>query len=94
MQHEQSRDAAWGKVRSATELGRRLADGRQSQDLTQGDLANWLGVDRTTVLRLEAGKVGQIDRLFDILGVLGLDLVVVPRAARVTVEPASGQTPT
>lgn len=91
MQHEQARDAAWGKVRSASELGRRIADGRQGHHLTQGDLADWVGVDRTTVLRLEAGRVGQIDRLFDVLAILGLDLVVVPRTARITVEPASGQ---
>ena len=59
--------------------------------MTQGDLAAWLGVDRTTVLRMEAGRVSQIDRLFDVLGVLGLDLVVVPRTARVIVEPTPDQ---
>ena len=94
MQHDQPKTPAWGKVRSASELGQRIADGRQEQSLTQGELAGCLGVDRTTVLRLEAGKASQIDRLFDILGLLGLDLVVVPRTARVVVEPPSGQSST
>ncbi|MGL4175336.1 MAG: helix-turn-helix transcriptional regulator [Dermatophilaceae bacterium] len=85
------RTPAWSKVRSAADLGRRLAAERKGQRLTQGDLAAWVGVDRTTVLRMEAGKVGQIDRLFDVLGVLGLDLVAVPRTARVVVEPADDQ---
>jgi transcriptional regulator with XRE-family HTH domain len=93
MQHDEPFSPQWGKVRSASELGHRISDGRRHQNLTQGDLANWLGVDRTTVLRLEAGKVGQINRLFDILGVLGLDLVVVPRTARVVVEPVTDQPP-
>ena len=91
MQHDQPSTPPWGKVRSAGELGHRIANGRQEQRLTQGELADWLGVDRTTVLRLEAGKASQIDRLFDILGLLGLDLVVVPRTARVIVESPSGQ---
>jgi len=94
MQHEQFPAPVWGKVRSARELGQRIADGRQEQSFTQGDLADWLGVDRTTVLRLEAGKASQIDRLFDILGLLGLDLVVVPRTAHVVVESPQGQLPT
>lgn len=91
MQQDQPSTPAWGKVRSAGELGQRIADSRQDQGLTQGELADWLGVDRTTVLRLEAGKASQIDRLFDILGILGLDLVVVPRTARLVVEPPNGQ---
>jgi transcriptional regulator with XRE-family HTH domain len=94
MQLDQSSAQPWGKVRSADELGRHIARGRRAQHLTQGDLATWLGVDRTTVLRLEAGKAGQIDRLFDALGLLGLDLVLVPRTARVVVEPTSDQPPT
>jgi transcriptional regulator with XRE-family HTH domain len=91
MQPDPPPTPVWGKVRSAGELGHRIAEGRQEQSLTQGELADWLGVDRTTVLRFEAGKASQIDRLFDILGLLGLDLVVVPRTARVIVEPPSGQ---
>ncbi len=93
MQHDEPPTLPWGKVRSASELGDRIAEGRHDQNLTQGDLANWLGVDRTTVLRLEAGRVGQINRLFDIIGILGLDLVVVPRSARVVVEPATDHPP-
>ncbi|MGL5864079.1 MAG: helix-turn-helix transcriptional regulator [Phycicoccus sp.] len=86
--------ATWSTLRSAGELGRRVADARRDQNLTQGDLAAWLGVDRTTVIRLEAGRVSQLDRLFDVLGVLGLDLVAVPRTAKVVVEAADDQPPT
>lgn len=81
---------SWGKVRSAGDLGQWVAQGRQGQRLTQAELADWLGVDRTTVIRLEAGTVSQIARVFDALGVLGLDLVVVPRGTTVHVEPLSG----
>ena len=91
MQLDDAQVPGWGKVRSARDLGGRIASGRQSQHLTQGDLAAWLGVDRTTVVRLEAGKVGQLDRLFDVLGVLGLDLALVPRSARIIVEPAQDE---
>lgn len=91
MQRDDQEALSWATVRSAQELGTRLASRRQGQNLTQSELAGWLGVDRTTVLRMEAGKVSQIDRLFDVLGVLGLDLVVVPRTARVIVEPADGE---
>ncbi|MGL4743953.1 MAG: helix-turn-helix transcriptional regulator [Dermatophilaceae bacterium] len=88
------RPTTWSTLRSAGDLGRRVADARREQSLTQGDLAAWLGVDRTTVIRLEAGKVSQLDRLFDVLGVLGLDLIAVPRTARVVVETADDQSPT
>ena len=77
----------WGKVRSSIELGQRIATARQDQDLTQSDLASWIAVDCTTVVRLEKGRVGQIERLFEVLGTLGLDVVVVPRNARVVVTP-------
>lgn len=90
MQLPQNGAPDWATVRSARQLGDRIASGRHSHDLTQSDLAAWLGVDRTTILRMEAGRVSQIDRLFEVLGVLGLDLVVVPRTARVIVEPADG----
>lgn len=90
MQREELSAHSWGKVRSSGELGQWVAQGRQGQGLTQAELADWLGVDRTTVVRLEAGTVSQIARVFDALGVLGLDLVVVPRGTSVHVEPLSG----
>lgn len=91
MQQEWQPLASWGRVRSSGDLGDWVAQGRRRQGLTQAELAEWLGVDRTTVVRLEAGAVSQIARVVDALGVLGLDLVVVPRGTSVHVESVSGQ---
>ena len=81
-------------MRSTAELGERIASRRQDNNLTQADLAEWLAVDRTTVVRLEQGKATQLDRLFDVIAILGLDLVVVPRNSRVVVEPPVDPRPT
>ncbi|HEY8543502.1 MAG TPA: XRE family transcriptional regulator [Acidimicrobiales bacterium] len=43
-------------VRSPAELGGRIAEAREVSGLTQAALAERLGVDRTSVVRLEAGQ--------------------------------------
>jgi transcriptional regulator with XRE-family HTH domain len=76
----------WQRARGAVGLGSALRRLREARGWTQSDLAELLGVDRTTVIRLEAGRNPAVRRLVDALSLLGADLLVVPRGARVTVE--------
>ncbi|QSB15405.1 helix-turn-helix domain-containing protein [Natronosporangium hydrolyticum] len=78
----------WRRARDARGLGQHIATLRRERRMTQAELAQWLGVDRTTVVRLEAGNLRAVKRLTEALSVLGADLVVVPREAQVTVEAA------
>jgi len=85
----------WRRVHDARELGGTVADLRKRRGMTQEELADWLSVDRTTVIRLEAGALQALHRLMAALSVLGADLVVADRSARVVVtEPDPGQSPT
>ena len=79
----------WRRVHTAAELGAAVAEQRKRSGMSQQELAEWLGVDRTTVIRLEAGSVGALARLMTALSALGADLVVVDRAAAVTVSDTS-----
>lgn len=81
--------AQWRRVHEARGLGVAVAALRRAQGLTQQELSEWLGVDRSTVVRLEAGDAAQLRRLMDALSVLGADLVVVERTAQVTVTDQS-----
>ncbi len=81
---------SWRRVHDAHGLGRALAGLRRDSGMSQAELAEWLGVDRTTVVRMESGSLGALERLTAALAVVGADLVVVPRQAGVTVTPPSG----
>ena len=54
------------------EMGRRLAQYRLNQNLSQVELAELAGVGRNTVLRLEAGESVQTANLVRVLRALGL----------------------
>ena len=82
--------AQWRRVHEAQGLGAAIAQLRRDHGLTQEALSEWLGVDRSTVLRMEAGDAAQLRRLMDALSVLGADLVVVERTAHVTVTDEAG----
>jgi DNA-binding XRE family transcriptional regulator len=79
----------WRRVHDAAELGQSLAEFRKERGMSQQDLAGWLGVDRTTVIRLESGSLGALSRFTDALAVLGAYLVVLPRNAKITVSEAA-----
>jgi len=53
--------------------------------MTQAQLAQYLGADRTTVVAMEAGRPPGQERFFRAVGWLGYDLVAVPRGSTVTV---------
>ncbi|MBS2965387.1 helix-turn-helix transcriptional regulator [Actinocrinis puniceicyclus] len=58
---------------------------RRSRGMTQAQLAEHLGADRTTVVAMEAGRPPGQERFFRAIGWMGYDLVAVPRGSRVTV---------
>jgi DNA-binding XRE family transcriptional regulator len=80
----------WRRVHDATELGAAIAALRHGQGMSQAELAEWLGVDRTTIVRLEAGAPRALHRLSSALSALGADLVVLPRTASVQVTEIGG----
>lgn len=89
------RRRGWHRIRSAPQLGAALAACRKQRGLTQAELAARTGVDRTTLLALEAGRPQSMERLVRFFSELGYDLAVVPRDAEVTVrlptEPPAAQ---
>jgi transcriptional regulator with XRE-family HTH domain len=62
------------------ELGRRVAQARREQDVTQEQLALLSGVSLRLIGQLENGKATGIglEKLLSILNTIGLDLDVVP----------------
>jgi hypothetical protein len=58
--------------------------------MTQAQLAQHLGADRTTVIGMEAARPPGQERFFRAVGWLGYDLVAVPRGSTVAViEPSA-----
>lgn len=89
----------WQLARGAEGLGKALREQRLERGWTQEQLAEWLGVDRTTIVRMEAGRQPALARFADALSLLGADVLVVPRGAHITIDdesvvgPADGRTP-
>jgi transcriptional regulator with XRE-family HTH domain len=75
---------AWYWLRSNSS-GEALAGVRRDAGLTQAELSQRLGIDRTTVLNMEAGRNPAINRFVRAFGLFGYDLIAVPRGAHVTV---------
>ncbi len=85
------------RTRGTEALAQAVAQCRQNAGMTQAQLARRLRINRTTLLDLEAGRNQAVARAAEALSVLGYDLVVVPRGAKVTVieapSDASGEKP-
>lgn len=79
----------WQLARGAEGLGRAIRDLRRERGWTQADLAGWLGVVRSTIVRMEAGRHPALARFADALSLLGADVLVVPRGARLTIDDES-----
>lgn len=65
--------------------GEALAGVRKEVGLTQAELARRLGIDRTTILNMEAGRNPAVDRFLGAFELFGYDLIAVPREAHVAV---------
>lgn len=83
-QHEGPRPWFW--LRGSEGTGRAVAGVRREAGLTQAQLAELAGMDRTTLLKIEAGRNPAVTRFVRIFGRLGYDLIAVPRGAQVTVR--------
>jgi y4mF family transcriptional regulator len=72
---------------SAKDLSSAVRRRRKEFRLRQADLAALAGCSTRFVEQVEAGKPSlRLDKLLDVLGVLGLELVVRPGSTGVTVE--------
>jgi transcriptional regulator with XRE-family HTH domain len=77
-------------IRRPTDLGLAVATARRARGLTQEQLADATGIDRTYLARLEAGlSTLFVQRLLRLLRRLGAELVVVLPEARGTGEETS-----
>jgi transcriptional regulator with XRE-family HTH domain len=83
--NQHSARRTWYWLRSSDGGGRALAGVRRAAGLTQAELADRLGVDRTTVITMEAGRNPAIKRFTGAFGQFGYDLIAVPRGAQVSV---------
>jgi HTH-type transcriptional regulator / antitoxin HipB len=79
----------WFRARGVEGLGAALAAVRRDGGVTQAQLAERIGAERTTVIGMEAGKNPALARLVRAFSVLGYDLVAVPRTAEVSVRERS-----
>lgn len=68
------------KIISPEALGFALREERKKKGLNQTELGIPVGVDQTTVSKVEQGKPGtRLDTLFRLLSVLDLELVLQPK---------------
>jgi transcriptional regulator with XRE-family HTH domain len=83
-QHPVARPWFW--LRGHGGAGRALAGVRHAAGITQAEIASRLGMDRTTVIDIEAGRNAAVNRFVALFNRMGYDLIAVPRGVRVTVE--------
>jgi len=75
-----------GTVRTVKILGDAIREARTRAHLTQGELGEFVGVDRYVIARLENGQLtAQMRRLLDVLDAVGMEIHVAPRAHRLAV---------
>lgn len=83
---QQSDVKPWFWLRGDGGPGRALAGVRHTAGLTQAEIARRLGMDRTTVIDMEAGRNSAVNRFVGLFNRMGYDLIAVPRGARVMVQ--------
>ncbi|MGH3282267.1 MAG: helix-turn-helix domain-containing protein [Trebonia sp.] len=75
----------WFWLRGEGGTGQALAGVRHAAGLTQAVTASRAGIDRTTLIDIEAGRSTAVNRFVGLFNRMGYDLIAVPRGARVTV---------
>jgi y4mF family transcriptional regulator len=72
----------FGKIVSAADAGRLASARRKAQGLTQAELAGLGRIGTRFIGDLERGKATvQFDKALHVLGLLGLDVIVVERGS-------------
>lgn len=69
-------------VYGAADIGRAVRDLRRGRGWSQSDLAEWLGVHRVTVAKLEHGGAVDLPLVMRAFAVLGADVRIVERETR------------
>jgi transcriptional regulator with XRE-family HTH domain len=71
-----------------TEVGSALKKARKAAKLAQEQLAAPLGMSRATISAIESGRCQEIgfSKLAALLDAVGLELAVVPRSSRPTID--------
>lgn len=78
--HQSSSDLV---IRSSKELGTFVRDQRKRQALTQLDIAGMGNTGNRFIVELESGKPTlQLQKVLDVLDLLGLEVVVRPKTAK------------
>lgn len=77
----------WYRIPPGGGIGTLLARIRQANKTSQARLAEKLGVDRTTIVRMEKSDVAALDRIVKSFAVFGYELIAVPKGATVAVDP-------
>lgn len=76
----------WYRARSRDDIGSAVRKARKREGANQVDLARRAAVSRSTLQRLERGDDVSVDALLSVLGELGLEAIIVPRGASLTVR--------
>jgi HTH-type transcriptional regulator / antitoxin HipB len=85
MEHEEL--TPYYRAVDAPSLGRSISDARKEAGLTQQDLAEQLKVTRGTIVRLERGEAVSLVVAMRAIRVLGREVALVPRFAKLQVRP-------
>ncbi|MFC3718260.1 hypothetical protein ACFOME_03710 [Deinococcus metalli] len=57
----------------------------EKRDMSQGDLAKLLSVERPNLTRLLNGRSGQVPKMWqEVFNALGLEIIVVPKSGSVS----------
>lgn len=90
---DRSREALTGEEARVAPLGDGVRQRREQLRLRQSELADLAGCSTRFVHTLEHGKPTlRLDKVLDVLEVLGLDLLVAPGRGRVVLRPVGGRT--
>jgi transcriptional regulator with XRE-family HTH domain len=76
----------WYRARSRDDIGSAVRKARKRTGTSQVDFADNARVSRSTVQRLERGDDVSVDAVLAALAELGLEAILVPRGAQITVS--------
>lgn len=80
----------WTNSYSLEQLGEFLQDVRKARGYRQDEFAHMLGISHTTLSNLEQGKNTSTETLQRVMQTLDLRMVIVPKAADVSVDEKAG----
>ena len=70
------------KIKEGTEVGELMRARRKTQGVTQTLLADYSGVSRVSITKIERGGDLKLSTLLKLTELLGLEVIIKPRDAR------------